>query len=101
MSFKHIRIEFSIDIEDHKRDVKYQEQKAIESLEMAIKHIKKNGLHRTVSFDDDGIVNLWLNAYRRSYAYCTSTYKSLKHPAGVINSTSRENRLKFKELNEK
>lgn len=96
MSFKHIRIEFSIDIDEHKRDTKYQQQKAKESLELAIKHIKENGLKRTMQFDDNGMIPLWMSVYTRPYAYCSSTYNSIKRFAGYIDTATKENRLIYK-----
>lgn len=101
MSFKHIRLEFAIDIEEHKRDIQYQKQKAIESLEKAIKHIKENGLKRTLSFDDEGMADLWFNAYTRNYAYPTSCFKTIRHLVEKEGSATKEERLRYKVAYEK
>ena len=102
MSFKHIRIEFSIDIEEHKRDLQYQQAKAIESLEKAIKHIKENGLKRTLQFDDDAMIDLWLVAYTRQYAFPTSSFKAIRNLVkGFDTSVTKADRMRYKEAYER
>jgi len=101
MSFKHIRIEFAIDIDGHKRDLQYQQEKAIESLENAIKHIKENGLKRTLEFDDDAMIKLWMSAYTRQYAFPTSSFKTIRHLVVREGSSTKEDRMRYKVAYEK
>lgn len=101
MSFKHVKIEFSININGHNRDTEYQKQKAIESLQLAIDHIKQNGIKRYLEFDEDGMIPLRIATYSRPYAYPSGTFNSfrrlVRNGYETFDTSTKEGRLIYKD----